>query len=346
MALSLASAHVAMAAESMQQPDTPKAKACDPATQDAIEPGCNASASTPTQTESPQTLGEAKLSTRIYHLKYVTGAHMRAMIDRYRSEKGQIAVLPANDAAPGMSQPAASEECTRDGLPKAEPLSAGGETLILQDSEQKLEFIDRIIAAVDVPPTQVLIEALIVEVTLKKDCPNEGINFGMLSDQNNQRPGVNPNGAVIKASAECAATNSLSQPIPTSSADAEYIKFGGKSLDFVEALKAYGDPKILASPRILVLNRQLAEVRVGKLSHLRLRPFVSSDGMIRLELSTTQTTAGPNSLDESQDEATVTTNVLASDGLAIAVAGMIHAKENAAEKKEWVVCLTPHIWKP
>ena len=76
---------------------------------------------------------------------------------------------------------------------------------------------------------------------------------------------------------------------------------------FVQALETIGSTKILASPRILVLNKQRAEIQLGTRlgfqtfsqnftstiqqvqflntgTLLRIRPFISEDGMVRMEI--------------------------------------------------------------
>ena len=82
---------------------------------------------------------------------------------------------------------------------------------------------------------------------------------------------------------------------------------GGSTTGFIQALETLGETKVLAAPRLLVLNKQRAEVHLGDQlgyvtstqtqtsttetvnfmptgTQLRLRPFVSSDGMIRMEI--------------------------------------------------------------
>ena len=56
---------------------------------------------------------------------------------------------------------------------------AGGEILIVQDYDQVLKGIDKVIAEIDIQPPQVLIEAVILQVTLDKHM-ELGVNVGML----------------------------------------------------------------------------------------------------------------------------------------------------------------------
>ena len=111
-----------------------------------------------------------------------------------------------------------------------------------------------------------------------------------------RRPDRSPRAATTDAQGFTSATNG--------------IKFGfvaNNVTGFVRALETIGSTKILASPRILVLNKQRADIQLGSrlgfqtLSQnftstiqqvqflntgtlLRLRPFVSDDGMVRMEI--------------------------------------------------------------
>ena len=83
---------------------------------------------------------------------------------------------------------------------------------------------------------------------------------------------------------------------------------GQNGTAFVRALESKADTKVLSAPRLLVLNKQSAEVQLGKQlgfqnprprrrrarrhsfqqipigTVLDIRPYISSDGMIRMEV--------------------------------------------------------------
>ncbi|MGP1310758.1 MAG: hypothetical protein ACTS27_11225, partial [Phycisphaerales bacterium] len=123
---------------------------------------------------------------------------------------------------------------------------------------------------------------------------------------------------------------------------------------FIRLLDEVGDTTILSNPKVLALNRQPARVlvgaRIGYLStttndtsstqtvefldtgtQLAFRPFISNDGMIRMELKPSVSEAVLRDVIDSQgttttipDELTqeVTTNVLVRDGSTIVLGGL------------------------
>ena len=106
-------------------------------------------------------------------------------------------------------------------------------------------------------------------------------------------------------------------------------------------------------------------------TQLRLRPFVSSDGMIRMEIHPERSTGELDSNGIPQtDTAQVTSNVLIPDGATIVIGGLFDNQLDdnweglpllsrlpwvgilfrhtmtATTKTELIVILTPHIWRP
>jgi type II secretory pathway component GspD/PulD (secretin) len=175
------------------------------------------------------------------------------------------------------------------------------------------------------------------------------------------------------------------------------LKFGFVDKDvtgFIRALETVGETHILAAPRLLVLNKQRAEIQLGRKlgyktltvtetsavekveflntgTQLRLRPFVSADGTVRMEIHPERSSGF---IDENKvpqaSTSEVTTNVLIPDGSTIVIGGLMDSEENTEEsgvpglsrlrwvgalfrqkrqsstKKELIVLLTPHIWNP
>ena len=106
-------------------------------------------------------------------------------------------------------------------------------------------------------------------------------------------------------------------------------------------------------------------------TQLRFRPFVSSDGWIRLEVHPERSTGeiDTNGIPQT-NTSQVTTNVMIPDGATIVIGGLMDTEVDTnwqgvpflsripllgylfrhtiddTPKKELVVLLTPHIWKP
>jgi type II secretory pathway component HofQ len=174
----------------------------------------------------------------------------------------------------------------------------------------------------------------------------------------------------------------------------------GKPKTFLHALESFGEIKILASPRILVLNKQRAKVHVGDQlaylastpgptgkttkvkyidlgTELRVRPFVSPDGQIRLEAHMEYTTGRVDRLGVPETNTwALTTNVMMRDGATVAIGGpgdvevkpaaddftvlnwvpylnwipcldyLLGGMEDAATEKQQIFLFTTHLWKP
>jgi general secretion pathway protein D len=266
-----------------------------------------------------------------------------------------------------------------------------------------------------------MIEAVIVQVTLDKNM-EFGVNFAAL-DGAGKLLGVAGNGAILNSaagftpasvlagSAVNAATKGTSNSTTTGTSPPAIIDkttstsaisstgkvsggFAGNTTGFIQALEGFGETKVLACPRIMVLNKQRAEIHLGENmgyytanvyqtstnqtvnylkvgTQLRLRPFVSSDGMIRLEVHPERSTGVFDSSGIPQTTSSqVTTNVMVPEGTTIVIGGLLddevikeweglpllsrlpwigslfrHTVETAT-RRELIVILTPHIWRP
>jgi type IV pilus secretin PilQ/predicted competence protein len=365
--------------------------------------------------------GESELPLRIYHLNYVKSADVLSMVKPLLSKKGTISASP--DSQVGI--PADANKAGGNDL-------AGGETVIVQDFESVLRAIDRVVAQIDVQPAQILIEAVIVSVTLDKD-QDLGINFGLLDSTQNAL-GLMGSGALVNSAAgftpasvigdvankvtneidqsttsgtdPTKTTNSVKYNSKTSTtglmrngwtSDDNGVKIGWtgrKTTGFIKALEGFGETKVLACPRLLVVNKQRAELQLGeRLGYktltqtqtstvekvdfmdtgtlLRLRPFISSDGMIRMEIHPERSSGELNKDNVPQTHgAQVTSNVLVPDGTTIVIGGLMDHEfqttyegvpflcrlpwigslfretNTVVKKRELIVILTPHIWRP
>ena len=300
---------------------------------------------------------EDNLPVRVYHLNYVRSSDVATMIKPLLSKKGTFTSSP--DSQVGLPSDATgaatSGQETMKEVKAGGNLMAGGETIVVQDYEQVLRTVDRVIAQIDVQPIQVLIEAVILTVTLDRTM-ELGVNFAVL-DGAGKTLGVIGNGAALNAAAGFAPASVLTAAGKLAGSDsggfaedANGVKFGwvgGSTSGFIRALESLGETKVLACPRLLVLNKQRAEIHIGKQlgyetstvsqtsttqtvqfmpvgTQLRLRPFVSSDGMIRMEIHPERSTGDidANGIPQTTT-AQVTTNVMIPDGATIVIGGLM-----------------------
>ena len=281
---------------------------------------------------------------------------------------------------------------------------ADADQLIIQDYESNLKIIDQIVQKIDVRPVQVLIEAVIISVDLEHDT-ELGVNFALTDNLANLLGTVGTGTAIngnvgFNPTTLLSATGQLAQSATTDAqgftSATNGVKFGfvaNNVTGFVRALETIGSTKILASPRILVLNKQRADIQLGQrlgfqtLSQnftstiqqvqflntgtlLRLRPFVSDDGMVRMEIHPERSSGSVVNNIPNQTTAELTTNVMVPDGATLVIGGLMEdeddfqmqglpglsrlpvlgflfgARQKTEGRRELVVLLTPHVWSP
>jgi type IV pilus assembly protein PilQ len=311
-----------------------------------------------------------KVATRVYRPNYVTAAELQALIQPLLTET--VGVVSVSSAA----EMGIETDDTKAGGDKF----AGGDVVVVRDYRAVLAQIDQVVEEIDVRPMQVAIEAMILSVKLD-DKYQFGVNFELLRDKNNVKLGWGtPPGSLGEVSFEKGG-----------------LKFGflDSSLStFLSALESIGDTNVIATPRVMVLNKHRAEIQIGeekgyvsltttetsstqsveflKLgAQLRLRPFISSDGLIRMEIhpelsdGSVDTSSGftlPN-----KEVTQVTTNIMVRDGCTVVIGGLMREqlsnttsqvpllgslplvgvafrnKQETTERRELLVLITPRI---
>ncbi len=311
-----------------------------------------------------------RVGTRVYRPNYVTASELQKLIQPMLTEKvGVVSVTTQAEA--GIASDAANAGGDK---------FAGADVVVVRDYEAVLAMVDQVVAEVDVRPLQVHIEAMILSVKLK-DTDRYGVNFELLRDKHNIKLGIGaPESTLANVKYEKGS-----------------LKFGflDSSLGaFLDALETIGDTNVVASPHLMVLNKHRAEIQIGEQKGyvsttvtetastqavqfldvgalLRLRPFISSDGMIRMEVhpelsdGAVKTESG-FTLPE-KEVTQVTTNIMVRDGCTVVIGGLM--RENLAvarqqvpfvgnlplvgflfrsstettERREVIVLITPHI---
>jgi general secretion pathway protein D len=248
----------------------------------------------------------------------------------------------------------------------------------------------------------VLIEAVIISVDYEHD-RELGVNLGLVDSLGqslgtigtgtalNGNVGFTPTKLLTASGAIAQSATVDSQGFTSATNGAKFGFVANNVTGFIRALETIGSTKILASPRILVLNKQRAEIQLGSrlgfqtLSQnftstiqqvqflntgtlLRLRPFVSDDGMVRMEIHPERSSGSVTNNIPNQQTAELTTNVMVPDGATLVIGGLIEdeddfgyqglpmlsrfpalgfltgARQKTEGRRELVVLLTPHIW--
>ncbi|MFN3151613.1 hypothetical protein [Bremerella sp.] len=314
-----------------------------------------------------------QVGTRIYRLKYVRATEVQTLLTPMLTEGlGTISISTESKIgiAPDSNNPGSDDY-------------AGVETVIIRDYEQNLLKIDRAILEIDCRPLQVAIEAMILSVQLD-DSLDMGVSFEALRQNDHIR---------------------LISGFPPQSLASLGLSDGGLKLGyldanlslFVEALESVGETNVIAAPQLLVLNKQKAEILIGEQkgyisttvtetastqsveflevgTQLRIRPFITNDGMVRLdvhpEISTGEVRVESGLTIPDKEVTQVTTNIMCPDGRTVVIGGLIKSSQSKAafqipylgslpgagllfrqkreelERQELIVLITPRIVDP
>jgi type II secretory pathway component GspD/PulD (secretin)/TolA-binding protein len=283
---------------------------------------------------------------KLYRPNYLSAAELNRLIEPLLSQDGRHSVT-----SPTSSQ-SEGEAGDDSGNPR--------DTVVVQDVPEVLQQIDQILVDVDVPPLQVRIEAKILRVRLSEGL-KQGLDLGQLPCQRDSGTSY-AEGGLKHANLAC--------NVPT----------------FIKSIERLADTSLVTSQRIQVLNKHRAEMLIGDRigyqsragddvqfleagTRLILRPSISTDGFIRLEIhpehSTATVTGRKNPPRQNTSE--LTTHVMIRDGATVAIAGLIaeqaiettkrlpfvsaipivgasfrHKKESL-QRTELIMLVTPHI---
>jgi hypothetical protein len=230
------------------------------------------------------------------------------------------------------------------------------EQLIVEDMPQYLHRVEQYLAASDCPPQQVLVEANILQVTLK-GALKHGVNFQAIS---------HINGANVTIG-----TNGFASPLASPTA---FMRVDGTDLDsFIDCLKTTTDVKTLASPKVFVLNGQEAKIQIGgTIGYLQttttqtstlqsvnflpvgvilnVTPFITKDQQVLLQVAPEVSTGRINPTTQLPDSETtrVNTQVMLANGQAIVIGGLIKETDNETINKiPWLgdIWLLGHLFQ-
>ncbi len=281
-----------------------------------------------------------EIATRIYRPNYVSASEIQTLITPLLSERGAVSVTTPSESGIGSD----ADNVGGDAF-------AGGDAILVRDYRTVLDQMDQIVAEVDKRPMQVAIEAMILSVDIGND--NEfGIDWQLLRDRDHLRFGLGDGNSAATLT-DFAFNGGLA------------FAFLDSNLgSFVTALETFGSTNVIATPRLTCLNKQRAEILIGAElgyvsttvtetqatqqveflrvgTELRLRPFVSSDGIIRMEvhpqLSTGSVRVEGGFTLPDRETTEVTTNIMTRDGCTVIIGGLM--REDLVESSTQVPLL-------
>lgn len=282
-----------------------------------------------------------RIGTRVYRPNYVAAKDLSQLLTPLLTPsvgKLSISTPPATGIAPDNGSSGGDSMSQQDAL-------------VVQDYERVLVEIDQVYRELDRRPAQVSIEAVIVSVTLN-DANSFGVDFQLLRDQEHVRFGWGtPRQAPLQGGGSV-------DPITGANIGEFAFNTGGLKFAFLDdtlgvflnALETVGDANVIASPKLLCLNKQKAEILIGQRlgyisttvtqnfstqnvefldvgAQLRLRPYISADGMIRMEvhpeLSEGEVVVSGGFTLPKKTLTEVTTNVMCPDGCTVIIGGLM-----------------------
>ncbi len=305
-----------------------------------------------------------RTESRIFKLDYLSAVDASEFIAPLLSDVGQAAAR--GDVQSGF------QPDTSDGGADTYAYSA---KIVVNDYVENLDEIATLLAQLDTPPHQLLIEATILQTSLD-EANSFGVDFSIIADMdfldltnplspvNNLLAGSDPNTGFQPQDNKAGGIQST----VGNTAGAGGFKVGVLTDEisvFLKLLDEVTDVSVLARPKLMVLNRQRAEIlvgaRVGYLSttatqttttltvqflvtgvQLVFRPFISDNGMIRMELSPSVSEASLRTVTDAQglqvtipDELTneLTTNVRVKDGNTLVLGGLFRESTRITKRQ-------------
>ena len=225
--------------------------------------------------------------------------------------------------------------------------------IIVKASPAKIREIADLLAEVDVRPRQVLVEATILRAKLSDDNAL-GIDFTLVGGVDLSLLGATSQGVTSLTLGSlpqdrfekfnAAATTDFAGNVPGGGLTIGILK--DHVAVFVRALEEITDTVVVANPKVLALNKQKAQVIVGRRdgyltttvtetqaiqtiefletgTQLIFRPFIGNDGYIRVELHPEDSVGFINAQGLPSEQTTeITTNVIIRDGQTILIGGL------------------------
>lgn len=247
--------------------------------------------------------------------------------------------------------------------------------ILVQDTPQSVSNLKKLIAEMDKPTEQIVIEARIVTMT-DESLKELGVSWGLFNPTENAHRvagSLAANG--FQNIGDHLNVNFATNVAPTVSVALQLAKINGRLLDLeLSALERENNVEIIASPRLLTTNKKSASIKQGTeipyivsngknesqsvefreaVLGLDVTPHISKDNNILLDLVITQNALGPTIRYEkgemvSIDKQEINTQVFAKDGETIVLGGVFHDTISKAVDKVPVlgdIPLVKHLFR-
>ena len=293
-----------------------------------------------------------KTMSKVFRPRYVSVKDLQTLVTPLLSKPGGL-IAVTNPAEAGLE-----ESKTKVGGNNL----AQTDALLVIDFPEVIAQIDAIVCDVDIPPAQVVIEAMILSVKLT-DSMKLGVNFALLDKQNKQLV-TSGSGAQINSNVGFPGKDTILTTAGTAMGEfitgTSGLRYGfvqGDLTGFIDALETLAETSVVASPSVRVLNKQRAELIIGQRlgyktvtqngaqsveninflevgTKLLIRPFVAQDGLVRMEIHPERSDGRINEQGLPESRTTeVTSNVMVRDGSTIVIGGLIEEQANQTQSR-------------
>ncbi len=283
--------------------------------------------------------------TRVFRLRYITRAEATRALSPLLSAAGK---LIASEEKTAMESSGASGTLDRE---------TSGDYVIISDYEDRIQAAQRLLAELDVRPRQVLIEATILRATLN-ETNQFGIDFTMLGGVDFQGVAGSSNAATDLALGALSPDDLQQTTFNVGTRTLAGFPDGGFTFGiikdsiagFVRALEDVTDVTVVANPKIVALNKQPAEVIVGRRdgyltttvtetaaiqtvefletgTQIRFQPIINEDGTVRLEVHPKDSNGGLTAANLPFEETTEAhASILVRNGHTVLIGGLFRER--------------------
>ena len=206
--------------------------------------------------------------TKVFYLKYAT-VSSSSMIEEMSSQISSAGTTGTTTGTTGAGGAGASGKWTSEkdvGITNAvkKNLSSAGSviedyrtnSLIVTDMPSRMPIIEKLIASLDVPPPQVMLEVEMLDVS-KNIVDKMGFEFS-----NSPFTLIVPGSRSVKAFLGDAAYRGATAITAGATGTAGAIVFGRTFAEVLDFLRTRTDTKYLARPRLLTINNETAEIKI------------------------------------------------------------------------------------
>jgi type IV pilus assembly protein PilQ len=196
--------------------------------------------------KSRESFGESELETKVYHLKYIDAYNVKNAARQVLSPQARMEIFYANFSP--VQGAKANTETGDESAPEDR-----SSILIVTDSPDNIRQLDAMIAALDKPTSQIMIEAKLIEVSPQHE-QKLGINWDKTISSEVFREFVLPSGQVYR--------NAFDAPLADGQINYGTLNLGqyNATLDF---LNQHTNAKLVSNPRILARDNEEALISVG-----------------------------------------------------------------------------------